>query len=34
MSEKATEIVLFEAEDKSISLNVPIEKDTVWLTQA
>lgn len=28
------EIVLFETEDKAIKLNVPIEMDTVWLTQA
>lgn len=33
MSEKNTEIVLFEAEDKSILLNVPIEQDTVWLNR-
>lgn len=28
------EIVLFETEDKKISLNVPVEEDTVWLTQS
>ena len=28
------EIVLFESGDKSIVLNVPIDHDTVWLTQA
>lgn len=28
------EIVLFETEDKEIILNVPIENETVWLTQA
>ena len=28
------EIVLFETEDKEIRLNVPIENETVWLTQA
>ena len=28
------EIVLFETEDKKISLNVPVEEETVWLTQA
>ena len=27
------EIVLFETEDKKISLNVPVEEETVWLTQ-
>ena len=32
MNEK--EIVLFETEDKKISLNVPVEEETVWLTQA
>ena len=32
MNEK--EIVLFETEDKKISLNVPIEEETVWLTQS
>ena len=28
------EIVLFETEDKKITLSVPVEQDTVWLTQA
>lgn len=28
------EIVLFETKDKEIKLSVPIEEDTVWLTQA
>ena len=28
------EIVLFETEDKEIKLNVPVEQETVWLTQA
>ena len=28
------EIVLFETEDKEIKLSVPIENETVWLTQA
>ena len=32
--EKDNEIVLFETEDKEITLSVPIEQDTVWLTQA
>ena len=32
--EKTNEIVLFETEDKEIKLNVPIENETVWLTQA
>ena len=27
------EIVLFETEDKEIKLNVPIEDETVWLSQ-
>ena len=31
---KTNEIVLFETEDKEITLSVPIERDTVWLTQA
>lgn len=34
MEQKKNEIVLFETEDKSVSLNVPIEHETVWLTQA
>ncbi|MBO4749678.1 MAG: virulence RhuM family protein [Lachnospiraceae bacterium] len=32
--DKTNEIVLFETEDKEIKLNVPIEQETVWLTQA
>ena len=32
MSEK--EIVLFESEDKSVSLSVPFENETVWLNQS
>ena len=31
---KENEIVLFETEDKEITLSVPIEQDTVWLNQA
>ena len=31
---KINEIVLFETEDKAITLNVPLENETVWLTQA
>ncbi|MBP5495250.1 MAG: virulence RhuM family protein [Lachnospiraceae bacterium] len=31
---KENEIVLFETEDKEITLSVPIDHDTVWLTQA
>ncbi|MBR6384067.1 MAG: virulence RhuM family protein [Lachnospiraceae bacterium] len=31
---KEYEIVLFETKDKEITLSVPIEQDTVWLTQA
>ena len=27
------EIVLFETEDKTVRLEVPIESETVWLTQ-
>lgn len=32
--EEKKEIVLFETEDKSISLPVAVENETVWLTQA
>ena len=32
--EKMNEIVLFETEDKAVTLSVPVEKETVWLTQA
>ena len=28
------EIVLFETEDRQITLQVPVEQETVWLTQA
>ena len=28
------EIVLFETEDREITLQVPVEQETVWLTQA
>lgn len=31
---KRSEIVLFETNDKEIKLSVPIEQETVWLTQA
>ena len=31
--EKTNEIVLFETEDRSITLSVPVEQETVWLTQ-
>ncbi len=34
MEKKVNEIVLFETEDKEIKLRVPIENETVWLTQA
>ena len=29
----ANEIVLFETKDKEVKLSVPVEGDTVWLTQ-
>ena len=32
--EKANEIVLFEAEDKSVTLPVAVQNETVWLNQA
>ena len=32
MAEK--ELVLFESEDKSVSLSVPFENETVWLNQS
>lgn len=32
--EKINEIVLFETEDKAVTLSVPVEQETVWLTQA
>ena len=28
------ELVIFESEDQQVSLKVPIEEETVWLTQA
>lgn len=31
--DKMNEIVLFETADKEITLNVPIEQDTVWLNR-
>ena len=31
---KENEIVLFETDDKKISLNVSVEDETVWLTQS
>ena len=31
---RENEIVLFETEDKEITLNVKVDQDTVWLTQA
>ena len=34
MEQKKNEIVIFETGDKSVTLNVPIEQETVWLTQA
>ena len=34
MQQKKNEIVIFETGDKSVTLNVPIEQETVWLTQA
>ena len=34
MEQKKNEVVIFETEDRSVSLNVPVEQDTVWLTQA
>lgn len=33
-AEKTNEIVLFETEDKAVTLSVPIEHETVWLNQA
>jgi len=32
--EKTNEIVLFETVDRTITLSVPLERETVWLTQA
>ena len=32
--EKMNEIVLFETEDKAVTLSVPVEHEMVWLTQA
>lgn len=31
--EKMNELVLFETEDKAVTLSVPVEQETVWLTQ-
>ena len=31
--EKNNEIVLFETEDRAITLSVPVEQETAWLTQ-
>ena len=31
--EKNNEIVLFETEDRAITLSVPVEQDTVWLNR-
>lgn len=28
-----SELVIFETEDKQVALSVPVEKETVWLTQ-
>jgi len=28
------ELVIFESEDKAVSLSVPFEEDTVWLNQS
>ena len=28
------EIVIFETEDKNVTLSVPVDQETVWLTQA
>ena len=33
MGKNINEIVLFETKDKTITLSVPVEQDTVWLTQ-
>ena len=34
MDRKRNEIVLFETADKAITLDVPVEEETVWLTQS
>ena len=31
--EKMNEIVLFETEDKAVTLSVPVEQETVWLNR-
>ncbi len=31
---KKSEIILFETKDKEVTLSVPMDGDTVWLTQA
>ena len=28
------ELVIFESEDQAVSLKVPVEEETLWLTQA
>lgn len=32
-SNKENEIVLFETEDQTVTLSVPVDGDTVWLTR-
>ena len=34
ISVMSNELILFETKDKEVKLNVPIDKDTVWLSQA
>jgi hypothetical protein len=31
---KKSEIIIFETKDKEVTLSVPMDGDTVWLTQA
>jgi len=31
---RKSEIILFETKDKEVTLSVPMDGDTVWLTQA
>ena len=31
---KRSEIIIFETKDKEVTLSVPMDGDTVWLTQA
>ena len=33
MTEKMNEIVLFETEDKAVTLSVPVDQETVWLNR-